>query len=89
MTRSKTAAVIRRNPAHRRRLGQSQSTHSVEGATFFATPGPIMALWSSAELAVDVGRASAADAPSPLRSELSPSPSNSTRATRSTAARWS
>ena len=27
-----------------RRLGWRQSTHSVEGITFFSTPGPIIAL---------------------------------------------
>ena len=48
-----------------RRLGWRQSTHSVEGTTFFSTPGPIIALWSSGELAVDAGLASAADAPAP------------------------
>ncbi|WP_248305418.1 VOC family protein [Agromyces sp. H66] len=41
-----------------RRLGWRQSTHSVEGTTFFSTPGPIIALWTSPELAVDAGLAS-------------------------------
>jgi uncharacterized glyoxalase superfamily protein PhnB len=46
-----------------RRVGWRQSTHSVEGTTFFSTPGPIIALWSSPELAIDAGRATATDAP--------------------------
>lgn len=46
-----------------RRLGWRQSTHSVEGTTFFSTPGPVIALWTSPELAVDAGRASETDAP--------------------------
>jgi uncharacterized protein len=46
-----------------RRVGWRQSTHSVEDTTFFSTPGPIIALWSSAELAVDAGRAGETDAP--------------------------
>jgi uncharacterized protein len=46
-----------------RRLGWRQSTHSVEGTTFFSTPGPIIALWTSPELAVDAGLATEADAP--------------------------
>lgn len=45
-----------------RRLGWRQSTHSVPGTTFFTTPGPVIALWSTAELAADAGRASATDA---------------------------
>ena len=45
-----------------RRLGWRQSTHSVEGTTFFSTPGPIIALWTSPELAVDAGLATEADA---------------------------
>lgn len=46
-----------------RRLGWRQSTHSVEGTTFFSTPGPIIALWSAGELATDAGLTSATDAP--------------------------
>ena len=46
-----------------RRVGWRQSTHSVEDTTFFSTPGPVIALWSSAELAVDAGRAGETDAP--------------------------
>lgn len=46
-----------------RRLGWRQSTHSVEGTAFFSTPGPVIALWTSPELAVDAGRASETDAP--------------------------
>lgn len=48
-----------------RRLGWRQSTHSVEGTTFFSTPGPIIALWTSAELAVDAGLAGETDAAPP------------------------
>jgi uncharacterized protein len=47
-----------------RRLGWRQSTHSADGITFFRTPGPIIALWTSPELAVDGGLATEADAPS-------------------------
>ncbi len=45
-----------------RRIGWRQSTHSADGTTFFTTPGPVIALWSSAELAVDGGVGSEADA---------------------------
>lgn len=48
-----------------RRLGWRQSTHSADGITFFSTPGPIIALWTSPELAVDAGLASETDAPRP------------------------
>ena len=48
-----------------RRLGWRQSTHSVDDTTFFTTPGPIIALWSSAELAVDAGVATVTDAAPP------------------------
>ena len=47
-----------------RRLGWRQSTHSADGITFFHTPGPIIALWTSPQLAVDGGLATEADAPS-------------------------
>jgi uncharacterized protein len=46
-----------------RRVGWRQSTHSVEGTTFFTTPGPVIALWTIPELAVDAGRATEGDAP--------------------------
>ena len=45
-----------------RRIGWRQSTHSADGTTFFTTPGPVIALWSSAELAVDGGISPEADA---------------------------
>ncbi|MEV1130066.1 VOC family protein [Agromyces sp. NPDC049794] len=45
-----------------RRLGWRQSTHSADGITFFSTPGPIIALWTSPELAVDAGLARPTDA---------------------------
>src|SRR4029453_16500273 len=47
-----------------RRLGWRQSTHSGDGITFFVSPGPVIALWTAPELAVDAGLASEADAPS-------------------------
>jgi hypothetical protein len=48
-----------------RRLGWRQSTHSGDGVTFFSTPGGVIALWTSSELAVDAGLVSGADAPQP------------------------
>ncbi len=45
-----------------RRLGWRQSTHSGGGITFLATSGPVIALWTSPELAVDGGLATEADA---------------------------
>ncbi|WP_448003659.1 VOC family protein [Agromyces bauzanensis] len=48
-----------------RRVGWRQSTHSADGITFFSTPGPIIALWTSPELAVDAGLARESDAPRP------------------------
>ncbi|WP_448809185.1 VOC family protein [Agromyces bauzanensis] len=48
-----------------RRLGWRQSTHSADGITFFSTPGPIIALWTSPELAIDAGLAAEADAATP------------------------
>jgi len=48
-----------------RRLGWRQSTHSGDGITFLVTPGPVIALWTSPELAVDGGLASEADAAPP------------------------
>jgi uncharacterized protein len=56
-------ADVEASTAFYRRLGWRQSTHSVSDTTFFTTPGPVIALWSTAELAVDAGRASTADAP--------------------------
>jgi catechol 2,3-dioxygenase-like lactoylglutathione lyase family enzyme len=53
-----------------RRLGWRQSTHSGDGVTFFSTPGGVIALWTSSELAVDAGLVSEADAtqsPPPFR----------------------
>jgi predicted lactoylglutathione lyase len=55
-------ADVEASTAFYRRLGWRQSTRSVEGTTFFTTPGPVIALWSSDELAADAGRASATDA---------------------------
>jgi predicted lactoylglutathione lyase len=55
-------ADVEASTAFYRRLGWRQSTHSVAGTTFFTTPGPVIALWSSAELAADAGRVSATQA---------------------------
>lgn len=48
-----------------RRLGWRQSTHSADGITFFSTPGPIVALWTAPELAIDAGLVAETDAPIP------------------------
>lgn len=48
-----------------RRIGWRQSTHSADGITFLSTPGPIIALWTTPELAVDAGLAGETDAATP------------------------
>lgn len=50
------------------RLGWTRSSASVEGGvTFFATPGGVLALWATEELAVDAGLAGAAAVPGGFR----------------------
>ena len=67
-----------------RRLGWRQSTHSADGITFFATPGPIIALWTSPS-SPSTAAWRAKRMPRRRRpSAASRSPSTSTPATRST-----